>query len=187
MVALYGRCMKDTSQSGTVVRSGEMSPQPWANGGGTTRELLAADDGSWRVSLADIDTDGPFSSFPGAQRLLAVVDGPVLALVVDGAEQVVEPRRPFAFPGDAAVVASVPEGPVRVLNVIVDPAAVSPFVTVLELGRASALPLADDQAALVLQGRARSGTEDAAAYDLLVGPAQVSGRCTLAIITVQRT
>ena len=170
----------------TIVRSADVAPQPWANGGGTTRELLRADDGAWRLSLADVDTDGPFSTFPGKHRLLTVVDGPVLALVVDGVEQVVEPRRPFAFDGDADVVASVPEGPVRVLNVIADPA-VDAFVTVLELGRTSSLPLADDQAALVLQGRASAGDAEAAAYDLVVGPADVTGRCTLAVVTLQRS
>ena len=97
----------------------------------------------------------------------------------------VEPRRPFAFDGDAEVAASVPEGPVRVLNVIADPA-VDAFVTVLELGRTSSLPLADDQAALVLQGRAQAGDAEAAAYDLVVGPAEVTGRCTLAVVTLQR-
>lgn len=169
-----------------VVRSHEVPPQPWANGGGTTRELLSAEDGSWRVSLADIERGGPFSSFPGRRRLLTVIDGVVLALVVDGVEQVVEPRRPFAFDGEAEVIASIPEGPVRALNVIVDPAAVSPLVTVLELGRGSALPIADDQAALVLQGRAQVEGVEASAYDLIVGPAELSGRCTLAVITPQR-
>jgi hypothetical protein len=168
-----------------VVRTTEVASQPWANGGGTTRELLRADDGAWRVSLADVDRDGPFSSFPGRQRLLTVVDGPVLALVVDGVDQVVEPRRPFAFDGGAEVGASVPEGPVRVLNVIAEPT-FGAFVTVLELGRSSSLPLADDQAALVLQGRARAGDDEAAAYDLVVGPADVSGRCTIAVVTLQR-
>ena len=104
-----------------VVRSDEVTPQPWANGGGTTLELAVAEDGAWRVSLADVDRDGPFSTFPGRRRLLTVVDGPVLRLVVDGAESVVEPRRPFAFDGGAEALASVPEGPVRVLNVIADP------------------------------------------------------------------
>lgn len=170
----------------TVVRRSEVVPQPWTNGGGTTRELLRADDGSWRVSLAEIDRDGPFSSFPGRRRLLTVVDGVVLALVVNGVEQVIEPRRPFSFDGDADVVASIPEGPVRALNVIVDPAAVSPHVTVLELGRGSTLPLAADQAALVLQGNARAGQLEAGSNDLVVGPVDVSGRCTLAVITLQR-
>lgn len=168
-----------------VVRPAEVAPQPWANGGGTTRELLRADDGTWRISLAEVDADGPFSSFPGSHRLLTVVDGPVLRLVVDGVEALVEPRRPFAFSGDAEVAGSVPEGPVRVLNVIADPA-VEAFVTVLELGRSSSLPLADDQAALVLQGRAQAGDAEAAAYDLVVGPGDVSGRCTLAVVTLQR-
>jgi len=151
----------------TVVRRSEVAPQPWTNGGGTTRELLRADDGSWRVSLADIDKDGPFSAFPGRRRLLTVVDGIVLTLVVDGVEQLVEPRRPFAFEGGAEVSASVPEGPVRALNVIVDPAVVAPHVT-------------------VLQGDARAGQEEAGPHDLVVGPADVSGRCTLAVITLQR-
>ena len=119
--------------------------------------------------------------------LLTVIDGVVLALVVDGVEQVVEPRRPFAFDGDAEVSASIPEGPVRALNVIVDPAAVSPHVTVLELGRGSALPIADDQAALVLQGRAQVEGVEASPYDLVEGPAEVTGRCTLAVITLERT
>lgn len=169
----------------TVVRSAEVTPQPWANGGGTTRQLLGAEHGSWRVSLADVEQDGPFSSFPGQRRLLTVVAGPVLALLVDGVEQLVEPRRPFAFDGDAEVTASVPEGPVRVLNVIVDPGAVSPFVTVIELGRGSTLPLAEGQAVLVLQGRAHADDAEAAAYDLVAGPAEVTGRSTLAVITLE--
>ena len=176
-----------TSDAARVVRRDEVQPQPWANGGGSTRELLSAEDGSWRVSLADIEQDGPFSSFPGRRRLLTVVDGVVLALVVDGVEHVVEPRRPFAFDGAAEVSASLHEGPVRALNVIVDPAVVSPHVTVLELGRGSMLPIAADQAALVLQGRAQVAGVEVSPYDLVEGPAEVAGRCTLAVITLERT
>jgi len=161
-----------------VVRSDEVAPQPWANGGGTTRELLRAADDAWRISLADVATDGPFSTFPGRHRLLTVVDGPVLGLEVDGETHVVEPHRPFAFSGDAAVVASVPEGPVRALNVIAD-ATVESFVTVLELGRTSVLPLAEDQAAYVLKG--------SEAGSLVAGPGEVAGRCTVAVVTLQRT
>ena len=162
-----------------IVRAADVRPEPWANGGGTTRELARADDGCWRISLADIDRDGPFSTFAGRHRLLTVVDGPVLALDVDGEAQVVEPHRPFAFSGDATVVASVPEGSVRALNVVVDPAAVQPFVTVLELGRGSALPLAADQAAYVITG--------ADADSLMLGPGEVAGRCTVAVVTLERT
>ncbi len=161
-----------------TVRAADVRPEPWVNGGGTTRELARADDGSWRISLADIDGDGPFSPFAGRHRLLTVVEGPVLDLDVDGVPHVVEPQRPFAFSGDAAVVASVPEGPVRALNVVVDPTVVQPFVTVLELGRGSALPLAADQAAYVLTG--------AEAGSLVLGPGAVAGRCTVAVVTLER-
>jgi environmental stress-induced protein Ves len=64
-----------------LVRWAEVPPQPWRNGGGTTRELLAwptsAAAGAWllRVSVADITRDGPFSAFPGIHRVFAVLDG----------------------------------------------------------------------------------------------------------------
>ncbi|MGF9754768.1 HutD family protein [Microvirga sp. 0TCS3.31] len=167
----------------TVVRAADMPPRPWANGGGTTRELAVADDGAWRISLADVDRHGPFSTFAGRQRLLTVVDGPVLDLQVDGDAHVVEPQRPFDFPGDGTTVASVPKGPVRVLNVVVDPSLVQPFVTVLELGRSSTFPLGADQAAYVVSG-ARDGLETGS---LVLGPGEVAGRCTVAVVTLQRS
>ena len=162
-----------------TVRAADVRPTAWANGGGTTRELAVADDGAWRISLADVDRDGPFSTFAGRHRVLTVVEGPVLDLAVDGEPHVVEPQRPFAFSGDATVVGSVPEGPVRALNVLVDPALVAPFVTVLELGRSSTLPLAADQAAYALTGE-QSGT-------LVLGPGEVGGRCTVAVVTLERS
>ena len=52
---------------------------PWRNGGGVTRELLRLAarpaTGSVRVSVADIEADGPFSPFPGVERWFAVLRG----------------------------------------------------------------------------------------------------------------
>ncbi|WP_231252119.1 HutD family protein [Nocardioides furvisabuli] len=141
------------------------------------RELAGADDGSWVVCLVDVGADGPLPSRPGVRRLLTVVDGPVLGIDVEGATHVLEQHRPFAVPADAVVVASVPEGPARVLDVVVDDP-VEPFVTVLELGRSSVLPLAGDQVAHVL-----TRTESP---DVVVGPGEVRGRCTVAVVTLQR-
>jgi environmental stress-induced protein Ves len=65
--------------------------QPWRNGGGTTRELLAWPEGAgsrpdtracaradaWRVrvSVAQIERSGRFSVFPGVQRWFTVLAG----------------------------------------------------------------------------------------------------------------
>ena len=52
--------------------------QPWKNGGGTTTELAIqsrGEDWSWRLSLADVDTSGPFSDFVGYRRTILLVSG----------------------------------------------------------------------------------------------------------------
>lgn len=143
------------------------------------RELAAAEDGAWRISVVDLDRDGPLPASPGQHRLVTVVEGPVLDLSVDGEPHALEPRRPFDLPGDATVVASVPEGAVRALVAAVDPALVRPFVTVLELGRTSSVPLADDQVAYVVSGDQRGAP--------VHGPGEVAGRCTVAVVTLERT
>ncbi len=58
-----------------------IAPTPWKNGGGTTREIAVRPPGAgmdafaWRVSVADIVADGPFSAFPGIDRQIALLDG----------------------------------------------------------------------------------------------------------------
>jgi imidazolonepropionase len=59
------------------------------NGGGVTRELLALPPGGdWRVrvSVADVASDGDFSTFAGVERWFAVVEGAGVVLTVDGRE-----------------------------------------------------------------------------------------------------
>ena len=56
----------------------DVPPSPWKNGGGTTRELLAwpsAQNWSWRMSVAEVESSGPFSAFEGVQRWFAVLAG----------------------------------------------------------------------------------------------------------------
>jgi environmental stress-induced protein Ves len=77
------------------------------------------DDFEWRVSLADVAADGPFSVFPGVDRVLTVIAGDGLVLEVEGKTERLQPGVPFAFPGDADVVARLTSGPIRDLNVMV--------------------------------------------------------------------
>jgi hypothetical protein len=61
-----------------VLRVEDVMPQPWKNGGGRTRELLAwPGPADWwlRISVADIEQDGPFSPYPGVERWFGVLEG----------------------------------------------------------------------------------------------------------------
>ncbi len=97
-------------------------PQPWRNGGGITRELLAAPDverWQWRVSIADIERDGPFSAWPGVQRWFAVLEGAGVSLTIDGAVHVVTSGSgALLFDGAAMTACRLLDGPTRDLNLM---------------------------------------------------------------------
>jgi uncharacterized protein len=100
---------------------------PWKNGGGTTWEIAAQPPGAgldafdWRLSIAQVETAGPFSVFPGVDRVLTVISGAGLRLTVEGQGEVVldEASNPLPFPGDAASSATLDAGPIRDLNLMV--------------------------------------------------------------------
>ncbi|QTZ94069.1 HutD/Ves family protein [Streptomyces auratus] len=108
-----------------ILRAAGRAAAPWSNGGGVTREIAVHPPGAgwdgfaWRVSLADVTRDGPYSPLPGVRRILTVVDGAGLELTVDGTPWLLPGRyRPFAFPGDATTVSRLLDGPVVNLNVM---------------------------------------------------------------------
>jgi len=100
--------------------------QPWKNGGGVTREIAAWPPGAdlagfeWRISTATVAAAGPFSNFPGVDRILLVLAGG-LALRIDSAPMQVlrSGDPPLAFPGDVPVEAELTDGPVTDLNIMV--------------------------------------------------------------------
>jgi hypothetical protein len=96
---------------------------PWRNRAGVTRELDAGpgEGGGfdWRLSLADIDHDGPFSALPGVDRVFALFDGDVelhfderVCTATDADAE------PLCFPGEAAPRAVLRGGPTRALNLM---------------------------------------------------------------------
>jgi environmental stress-induced protein Ves len=105
-----------------LVRIGDVPPQRWRNGGGWTRELLATPDAqTWqvRVSVADIESDGPFSVFAGVERWFAVLQGKGVALTIDGAAHRLTPSdAPLQFDGEATTDCRLIDGPTRDLNLM---------------------------------------------------------------------
>jgi environmental stress-induced protein Ves len=98
---------------------------PWKNGGGSTTEIAVFppdagfDDFDWRVSLATISADGPFSVFPGVDRTLALVEGHGVTLDIDGEPVLVSAAEPVAaFEGDARVAAKLNRGATVDFNVM---------------------------------------------------------------------
>lgn len=64
----------------------------------------------WRVSIAHIASSGPFSAFPGVDRVITLLEGAGVALhSPDGAvsHRLDKPLMPFAFSGDIAVQADL--------------------------------------------------------------------------------
>lgn len=111
-----------------------LAATPWKNGGGTTREIASASDNCgllWRLSLAEIARDGPFSAFPGLARIFTPVGQAPVLLDLPGASHLVGRLEPFAFDGDLAVGARLPAGPARALNVIHRATACAASVTIL--------------------------------------------------------
>lgn len=97
---------------------------PWKNGGGTTTELYVEPgaDGAflWRVSIADVAADGPFSTFAGYDRHIMAIEGS--GMVLDGAPVgpiEVNPKFiPRSFSGDWPIVSRLISGPVRDFNLM---------------------------------------------------------------------
>lgn len=123
------------------MRSRDLVRVPWKNGGGTTAEVAvhppgAAFDGfDWRISMADVASDGPFSRFSGIDRTLVLAQGRDLTLNVEGRSHcLAEPGDLLAFPGESDTEAMLGHGPIRDINVMSRRGHVRHRVTLLSAG-----------------------------------------------------
>lgn len=108
-----------------VIRNEDLVRVPWKNGGGTTAEVAAFPEGAdfetfgWRVSMADVASDGPFSVFPGIDRTLILVEGGGIELDVEGVAYRLDATAPkLSFSGDDRTGGRLLSGPIRDLNVM---------------------------------------------------------------------
>lgn len=108
-----------------LIRSADLNPRPWKNGGGSTREIAASpeeagyDRFDWRFSMADIRENGPFSTFPGVDRTLALIDGTGFTLDLPGRSVVLDDiGAVVSFDGNDAAQGRLQNGPIRDFNVM---------------------------------------------------------------------
>lgn len=109
-----------------VIAANQARRVRWKNDGGWTTELARdppeGESFHWRVSIAEIEQDGPFSAFPGIDRELLLLDGSGIELDIDDAAPLRLAQRfeRVRFAGEARVRCRLLAGPTRDFNVMVD-------------------------------------------------------------------
>ncbi len=108
------------------IRRADWRTMPWKNGGGITHELWREGEGTdgWalRLSMAEVSLPGPFSRFPGVERVILLLRGKGFVLHrSDGLlHTVTQVARPFAFLGEDDWNCSLVDGPVLDFNLMFD-------------------------------------------------------------------
>lgn len=108
-----------------ILRREDYRKMPWKNGGGLTEEVMTSPPGAdmagfdWRLSIAHVEVDGPFSRFPGIDRTIALLDGNGLWLDLPDLTIDLDARgEPFAFSGDLDISSRNKSGPTVDLNIM---------------------------------------------------------------------
>jgi environmental stress-induced protein Ves len=173
--------MSDTMQ--TIVLA-DVPATLWRNGGGLTRLLASGRIGrpvgqphlesfDWRISLADIAADGPFSCFPGVDRHALLLGAGAVELSGPSGGACALPLQPISFPGEAQLHAQRLPGSLqpRLLNLMVRRSVLRGELRVIE--RACRVDDAVAWALLPLAGRwrVRGAAEIAAGQAVCAGDA----------------
>jgi environmental stress-induced protein Ves len=139
----------------THLPAAERVQTSWKNGGGVTWPIASEPHGAsyefdWRISLARVAADGPFSSFPGVDRTLTVLEGAMRLTVAGQAPVILEPNSgPHNFAGDAACSAEL-LAPVLDLNLMVRRDVFRAAVEAVHVRRETSLMLDGDAVILLV-------------------------------------
>ena len=115
-------------QSCLLLRASDYRRMRWKNGAGWTSEILKVhgsderdtNDWQWRLSIAEIESDAPFSAFPGVDRELVLLSGNGLRLRFDDGEthDLMPPHDKLRFAGERAAFGELIDGPTRDFNLM---------------------------------------------------------------------
>lgn len=158
-----------------VVRRAQQRTVPWKNGGGVTTEVFVSppgagfDDLELRLSRAKVERDGPFSSFPGIDRSLVVLEGAGLRLTGE-CDAVLGPRQaPLVFAGERAIHAALLDGAVEDFNVMTRRAVLRHELSWLPVeGRAELTRRGSLLCVVVVEGEVTIGAEGLVGGDAVV-------------------
>ncbi|TWT18603.1 HutD family protein [Luteimonas marina] len=108
-----------------VIPANEYRRVRWKNGAGWTREIHAesgagSGEWDWRLSIAEIEADAPFSVFPGVDRELVLLGGNGLRLCFDDGEthELLPPCQRLRFTGERTLVGELVDGRTEDFNLM---------------------------------------------------------------------
>lgn len=107
-----------------LIKYAELIQTAWKNGGGVTRDIASASVAGnhiWRLSMADVTSDGPFSDFAGFVRILTVIKGRGMALESQDDVLQADPWIPVRFDGATQVFARLKSDASTNLNLMFNP------------------------------------------------------------------
>lgn len=129
-----------------IIRFAELSESKWKNAGGITREIASVSIDAnriWRLSMADVSSDGPFSEFAEYERILTVIKGQGITLQSDDGSIDADPWVPVQFSGALKIDAHLKSGPLTDLNLMFNPDYCIGYVTALNGPHNQPLELTD--------------------------------------------
>lgn len=146
-------------------RESEHQPKLWANGLGTTLEVHASPSSAawnWRLSIAELKQDGPFSHLAGVDRALLVAHGVGMTLHIESKAHALNQFEGMEFSGDSEAQATLHAGPVRDLNLMVrrDASLGSPRLHVVRAKAGTSVSPENTLAIVVLEGSAAIDPND---------------------------
>lgn len=106
-----------------VIPANEYRRERWKNGLGWTRQIVRVPDNEhwhWRLSIAEIEQDAPFSAFPGIDRELVLIRGNGLRLRFGGQRvvELVPPHGRLRFAGEEPVTGELVDGATHDFNLM---------------------------------------------------------------------
>lgn len=131
---------------------------PWKNGLGFTHEIAKLNQELnerfiWRLSIAEVNQNGPFSSFEGYDRNISVLNGAGMTLQVnDKSSGHLTPFQSFEFSGSAQTYCELFAGKIDDFNLIFDPAFVKGTVEWFTPAQAIEMTLPVDAIVFLISG-----------------------------------
>jgi environmental stress-induced protein Ves len=152
--------------------------QAWKNGGGITHQLARSDDSlgmRWRVSIAEVASDGPFSRFEQTDRIIMLLRGKGFCLHGAAEHTVMLDKAlvPFAFAGETEIDCTLIDGPVQDFNLMTRRSDVKASLQVLSVTGPLSLKLAQESMLYLASGQLQLSFKEQS-YQLEAGQSLLS-------------